>query len=389
MRIGVNALYLIPGGVGGTEIYLRSLLEALAEIDRENEYFVFTNRETGGAIGPSFHRGDAESAEETRRKPKGNNFHILVQDVRATSRPARILWEQTVLPIRVARLGLDVLFNPGFTAPLLCSCPQVTVFHDLQHKRHPQYFRWWDLPFWSFFLYWAAQVSRRVIAVSEATAADLEIEYRVGGRRIRVVPHGVGAEFFTAEPPRRGGTPFLLAVSTLHPHKNLEGLLQAFSIFHQRRPEFRLVVCGMHGFVTGKLHKLRERLGLADCVEFPGWIPREDLLDLFRRAYGFVYPSRFEGFGMPVLEAMAAGLPMACSNIEPLVSIVGGAAVTFDPYDISAMAEAMRRIVEDGELRERLMVDGPARAAQFTWRSTAEKTLAVLREVAECDFPAC
>src|SRR4051812_48999976 len=109
MRIGVNALYLIPGGVGGTEIYLRALLGAFAEIDTENEYFVFTNRETGGGLAP-----------------KAPNFLSVEQRVRAVSRPWRILWEQAVLPIAAARLRLDVMLNPGFTAPLACPCPQVT-----------------------------------------------------------------------------------------------------------------------------------------------------------------------------------------------------------------------------------------------------------------------
>ncbi|HMC61962.1 MAG TPA: hypothetical protein VKJ01_22400, partial [Candidatus Solibacter sp.] len=119
-RIGVNALYLIPGGVGGTEIYLRALLAALAEVDSANRYFVFTNRETGPDLVPS-----------------AANFTCVPQPVRAVGRPARLLWEQTALPLAALRLQLDVLLNPGFTAPLWSPCPQVTVFHDLQHKRHP------------------------------------------------------------------------------------------------------------------------------------------------------------------------------------------------------------------------------------------------------------
>jgi glycosyltransferase involved in cell wall biosynthesis len=355
MRIGVNALYLIPGGVGGTEIYLRALLDALAEIDRKNEYFLFTNRETGAALGP-----------------KAPNFRVVQQGVSARSRPARLAWEQTALPIAAARLRLDVLFNPGFTAPLVCPCRQVTVFHDLQHKRHPEYFRWWDLPFWRFFLYGSAKMSERIIAVSDTTAQDLQRYYGLSDK-VRVVPHGVGREFFELA-ARRKPEPFLLTVSTLHPHKNLEGLLGAFAEFRRERPEFRLIVCGMHGFVAGPLHDLRAELGLANAVEFPGWIPRAYLLDLFAKAAGFIYPSRFEGFGMPVLEALAAGVPTACSDIEPLRSIAGGAAETFDPSDVGAMAAAMRRIVGQDGAR------GPKQAARFSWRATAEATLRVLGE---------
>ena len=362
MRIGVNALYLIPGGVGGTEIYLRSLLASLAEVDSVNEYVVFRNRETGADVAP-----------------KASNFRVAPQNVRAESRPARILWEQTMLPLAVARMGIDVLWNPGFTAPLACSCPQVTTFHDLQHKRHPEHFRWWDLPFWRFFLYWSAHVSRLVVAVSTATGEDLRRFYRLPEGKIRVVPSGVDPLFFEVARRRRPER-MLLAVSTLHPHKNLDGLLRAFASFRRERPEFRLVVCGMHGFYTAQAHDLRDRLGLRDAVEFPGWIPREELYDLFARAWAFFYPSKFEGFGLPVLEGFAAGVPTACSGIEPLASIAGDAAVQFDPSDPEAIAAAMRRVVDDDALRARLAEAGPRRAAEFGWRRTAEAMVRVFEE---------
>src|SRR5262245_33830263 len=240
MRIGVNALYLIPGGVGGTEIYLRSLLAALAEIDRANEYFVFTNRETGADLVPA-----------------AGNFHQAPQPVRATYRPARILWEQIGLPFAAVRLKLDVLLNPGFTAPFACSCPQVTVFHDLQHLRHPENFRWFDLPFWKFLLFWSVHLSRVVLAVSDATATDLRQFYRLPESKIQVAAEGVDPAFFSIA-GRRAPERFLLAVSTLHPHKNLDGLLRAFAMFRKSHPDFRLVVCGMHGFFTGRLHDLRD-----------------------------------------------------------------------------------------------------------------------------------
>src|SRR5438105_1836644 len=253
MRIGVNALYLIPGGVGGTEIYLRELLPALAEIDRENEYYVFTNRETPADLVP----------------PQSNFIH-LPQPVAATNRPARILWEQAVLPLAIRRRGVNVLFNPGFTAPLVAGCPCVTVFHDLQHKRHPEYFRWFDLPFWNFFLYASARTASLVLADSAATAADLRRFYHLPDAKIRVVPLGVSADFFALASQRRP-EPFLLAVSTLHPHKNLDGLLRAFALFRRDHPEYRLIVTGIHGFFSEQLHALRDSLSLGTSVTFPGW----------------------------------------------------------------------------------------------------------------------
>jgi len=218
-----------------------------------------------------------------------------------------------------------------------------------------------------------------VLADSHATAADLARFYRLGGGKVQVVPLGVAPEFL-ALAARRSAEPFVLSVSTLHPHKNLDGLLRAFAIFRRSRPEYRLVVCGIHGFFTEQLRALREELGLGGSVEFPGWIPKADLLDLYARAMAFVYPSRFEGFGLPVLEALAAGVPSACSRVEPLDSIAGDAALKFDPGNAGEMAECIERLVSEPDLRERLAAAGPARAAEFTWQATAERTLAALLE---------
>jgi glycosyltransferase involved in cell wall biosynthesis len=360
MRIGVNALYLIPGGVGGTETYLRALLGALAEIDFDNQYFVFTNRETGADL-----------------LPRQANFHHQPQAVRAVNRIARLLWEQTLLPLAASRRRIDVMFNPGFTSPLFCGRPQVTVFHDLQHKRHPEYFRWFDLPAWNFFLYGSARVARTVLADSNATAADLQRFYGLTPPKVVTVPLGVGPEFF-AVAARRRPEAFILAVSTLHPHKNLDGLLRAFALFRKTRPDYRLVVCGLHGFFTAQLQALRAELDLGDSVTFPGWIPKADLLDLYARAMAFVYPSRFEGFGLPVLEALAAGVPSACSRIEPLDSNAGDAALKFDPGDPQEIAACIERLVAGEEFRAKLAAAGPARASEFTWQATAAATLGAL-----------
>ncbi|MFB3779211.1 MAG: glycosyltransferase family 4 protein [Bryobacteraceae bacterium] len=371
MRIGVNALYLIPGGVGGTEIYLRCLLSALAEIDGQNQYLVFTNRETDPSIAP-----------------RRSNFTVAPQPVRAVCRPWRILWEQTGLPLAARSLRVDVLFNPGFTSPVLCPVPAVTVFHDLQHKRHPQNFRWFDLPFWRLLLWAAAHRSRSLVAVSEATRADLLRYYRIPDAKIRVVPHGVEEQFFQIGERRRQvqPEPYLLAVSTLHPHKNLDRLVRVFARFRQSQPGFRLVIAGMRGFYTVELERLIAALGLGEVVRLTGWLPREELADLYLRAWAYVNPTLFEGFGMPVLEALAAGVPTACSSIEPLRSVAGDAALLFDPLSDDTLLDAMVRIAADELLRRRLAEAGPRRAAAFTWRKTAEATLAVLSEAATGDL---
>ncbi len=358
VRIGVNALYLIPGGVGGTEIYLRELLAALAVVDTTNEYLIFTNHETGSDL-----------------VPRQANFLWKPQAVRAVRRPARILWEQVVLPLEAGRYRLDVLFNPGFTAPLLAPCPCVTTFHDLQHKRHPEHFRWFDLPFWRFLLWAAAHRSRRLIAVSEATRADLLRFYLLPQEKIVVIPHGVNPEFFGLDRSRM--EPYLLCVSTLHPHKNLERLIRAYARGNRVR---KLVLAGMRGFQTAAIERLIQDLGIGDAVKLTGWVPREELLRLYQRAYAFVYPSTFEGFGIPVLEALASGIPVACSSIPPLREVAGEAALLFDPLDEDSIREALDRICTDDALRARLATAGPERAKQFTWRRAAELTFQTINQ---------
>jgi len=352
-RIGVNALYLIPGGVGGTEVYLRRLLAALASIDREHEYFVFTNRET-----------------EADLVPRQENFHWKPQAVRARFRPARIVWEQTVLPVEARRYRLDVLFNPGFTSPLLAPCPCVTVFHDLQHYRHPEYFRWFDLPFWKLLLWVSARRSRRLIAVSDATRADLVSVYRLSPERISVVNHGVDPEFFALDRSRT--EPFVLCVSTLHPHKNLDRLVRAHA---RAKRDWCLTIVGMRGFFAKQLEQLIADLGVADSVRLTGWIPRDELLQLYAQSRAFVFPSTFEGFGMPVAEALAAGIPVTCSDIPALREVAGDAALFFDPLNEESIAGALDRIFSDEQLRATLTDAGSERARLFSWRRAAFETL--------------
>ncbi len=360
-RIGVNALYLIPGCVGGTEIYLRELLAALARIDTANEYFVFTNLETGEDL-----------------VPRQANFHFTRQALRASFRPARILWEQTVLPIQAARYRIDVMFNAGFTAPVLAACPSVSVFHDLQHKRHPEHFRWFDLPFWRVALWAAAHRSRKLIAISTATRADLLHFYRLAPERVTVTPLGVEPRFFQLN--RDSIDRYVLCVSTLHPHKNLDRLIRAYAV---RKRDFRLVLAGMRGFHAASLERLIVELGVADRVQLTGWISREELYHLYERAHAFIYPSTFEGFGMPVLEAMAAGIPVACSDIPPLREVAGDAALFFDPLSEDAVAGGLDRIVMDDAMRRRLAEAGPVRARQFTWERAAAATLRALISVGQ------
>jgi glycosyltransferase involved in cell wall biosynthesis len=240
------------------------------------------------------------------------------------------------------------------------------------------------LPFWRLLLWQSAHGSTRLVAVSEATREDLLRYYSLPPAKIRVVLHGVEEEFFEIGRRRKGlqPEPYLLAVSTLHPHKNLDRLIRVFAEFRSARPEYRLVIAGLRGFQSEALERSIGELGLGDSVRLTGWLPREELADLYLRARAYVNATLFEGFGMPVLEALAAGIPTACSSIEPLKSVAVSAALLFDPGDEAAILDAMVRITSDDPLRARLSIAGPARASQFSWRKAAEQTLAVLQEAA-------
>jgi len=367
LRIGINALFMIPGGVGGSEIYMRCLVKALAAADTHNHYFLFRNAETG----PDF-------------IPAGENFFDCPQRVHATSRPARIAFEQTQLLLQIKQLKLDLIFNGGFTAPILCTIPMITVFYDLQYKVHPQYARWFDRPFWDLILPASARRSERLVTLSASAKADIERFYPWATGHIDVIPPGVEPEFRNIAIRRDAShaeTKIILTVSTLHPHKNLDNLMRAFMCFSERNGGYRLIVCGLKGFETERLLKLRKELGLENQVEFTGWISRDELHGHFENADAFIYPSRFEGFGIPVLEALTAGVPLACSDIAPLREIAGACASYFDPDDVDAMAAALEKITCNGRSRS-LTREGQVLATHFSWSDSARRLRSIFESAA-------
>jgi glycosyltransferase involved in cell wall biosynthesis len=363
LRIGVNALFLIPGGVGGTEVYLRNLLAAFANKPRNHQFIVFVNRET-----------------EADLVPNQPGFQTLQTGVAAVSRPRRILYEQLRLPHAARAAKIDVLFNPGFTAPLFLSCPNVTLIHDLQHHHHPEFFKRADLLAWRFLVWASIRSSERVITVSEAAREDIHATYGVPLDRILTAEPGVEPEFFSLE--RKGNEPLILCVSTLHPHKNIERLVDAFAAFRVRRPEYRLILAGMHGFHGDAVKRRIQHHGLESQITVTGWIPRPEILELYSRAQFAVFPSTFEGFGIPVVEAMAAGVPLITSDIRPMKDAAGGTALLFPPGDTQALTSAMEQFAASATLRASYASRARRRAARFTWDCTANTTLDALEQAA-------
>ena len=377
LRIGVNALYLIPGGVGGTEIYLRNLLGALSEIDRRNEYFVYLNRETGLDL-----------------CPRQANFAPVETGVKAAFRPGRLIWEQLRLPSYTRTDKLDVLFSPGFTAPLTGSGRRVTVIHDLQHKRQPQNFGRFELMAWEWCVAQSVKTASTIITVSESSKKDIIEFYSVPPQDVRVVAHGVEDDFFGLKKNETYGpellteaglpdSPYLLAVSTVHPHKNWKRLIAAYEVVAREEPNLQLVVCGLPGKSWDEVKNLLAGNGLGKRVHLLGWQPRKTLIGLFKYADALVFPSTFEGFGMPVLEALAAGVPVACSNIPPLRELADGCASFFDPLSSDDMAAAIRGLRQDEFQRMKFVTAGLERSKNSTWLRAAQQTLAIFLEASQ------
>jgi glycosyltransferase involved in cell wall biosynthesis len=355
---------------------LRNLLAGLAEIDTRNQYIVYLNRETGLDLCPAV-----------------PNFAPFETDVKAAFRPGRLLWEQTGLAREANAAKLDVLFSPGFTMPYFGRGARVTVIHDLQHRRQPENFGRLELWAWELFVGMAIRRSRALITVSESSKKDIVELYGRAPESIHAIGHGVERDFFGLREneayaptiPESAGLPegrYLLAVSTLHPHKNWERLLGAYARLRKGGLEHRLAVCGVPGKSSAAVRELIGRHGLGDCVHVLGWQPRRTLIGLFKFAEALVFPSTFEGFGMPVAEAMACGLPVVCSDIPPLREIADGCAAFFDPASEEALTEALKATLEDSEGRAKRVEAGLERAKSFTWARAAEKTLRVFLEAA-------
>jgi glycosyltransferase involved in cell wall biosynthesis len=364
MRVGLNLVYLVPGETGGMEVYARELIPRLAALGGI-EPVAFVNREAAEA-------GDG---------PWGEIVPMRVVPVHARNRVEWVRGEQQHVPRLAAQERCDVLHSLSSTAPLWGSVPRVTTIHDLSYKLVPEtHFGLLGLGM-RVLVPAAARRSKRIIVDAAATRDDLVEHLHTPPAKIDVVPLGVTPRPPVAPTPAPelrarlglGERPLLLSVSAKRPHKNLPRLLDAVArLAPERRPMLVLP-----GYPTPHEAELRERarqLGIADTVAFPAWVSAEDLEGLYAAAAGFVFPSLHEGFGLPVLEAMARGVPVATSGRASLAEVAGDAALLFDPESVDAIARAIEQLLAGRQ--EQLRAAGRRQAAAFTWERTAELTAA-------------
>ncbi len=301
----------------------------------------------------------------------------------------RIVWEQS----RLARLAqhLDLLHGLAFAAPLLAPCPTVVTVHDLSFMRFPDAFRTGNRVYLTLFTRLSTRRAARVIAVSESTRRDVIALCGVAPEKVVTVYNGVDAAFCPADPQavasfrRAKGLPerFILFLGTLEPRKNLGVLLHAYAGLRARLKHAtpKLVIAGGKGWFYERILAEVDVLGLADDVFFPGYVPAEELPWWYRAAELFVYPSRFEGFGLPVLEAMACGTPVITTTSSSLPEVAGDAAILVDPDDVAGLTDALERLLSAAELRASLRAAGLHRAARFSWSRTAAETACVYCDV--------
>jgi glycosyltransferase involved in cell wall biosynthesis len=303
--------------------------------------------------------------------------------------PAQRLWTHQALAREVCQRPPDVLFVPAhvlpFVVPVWRLPPSVVTIHDLGYRHFPQAHPWRQRLYLDWSTQWSALAATKLIAVSGATATDLRRFYATPQHKITVIPEATspfpGPVATPAAVLARYGLsrPYLLYVGTLQPRKNLERLVRAYAKLQAAGSlPADLVLAGGQGWLSPPLAELAASLGVGDRVHLLGYVADAELPALYSGALGFCFPSLFEGFGLPVLEAQQWGVPVMSANNSALPEIAGDAALLVDPTDIDAIAEAMLRLSQDEPLRQQLIQAGYENVKRFSWEKAARETLAVL-----------
>ena len=374
LRIAIDA-HSVGTGLGGNESYATNLIEALAEVDSVNSYTLYVTRR--------------EALERF-----GNRWPNF--SVRATLPHTPLIRIPLTLSAELRRNPVDVL-HVQFTAPPFSPCPVVVSIHDLSFEHLPQTFKWRSRKQLRITVRRSAREAAQVIALSEFGRSDIIASYHVRSENVSVIPLAAPAHF---RPVQDEGElqrvrqtygiegDYILSVGAIQPRKNLSRLVAAYSRLRTARPEVKLpqlVLVGKCAWLYDETLRTIKELEVSDSVILTGYVREGDLPALYSGALCFVYPSYFEGFGLPPLEAMKCGAPVIVGNKTSLPEVVGDAGVLVDPFDVDQMASAIQRVITDSNLRAQLRVKGLERAKLFDWQETARQTLSVYRKAAGMD----
>jgi glycosyltransferase involved in cell wall biosynthesis len=372
LHIAIDA-HSVGTELGGNESYATNLIEALAEVDQTNLYTLYVTKQ----------------AAIDRFDNRWPNFKV-----KQTLPHAPLVRIPLTLSRELRRHPVDVL-HVQYTAPPFAPCPVVTTIHDLAFEHLPETFNrrsWMQL---RLTVRRTARRAAHIITVSEYSRRDISKTYGIAPKRITVTPEAAPPHFapVTNETELKKiresygiRKDYILSLCSIQPRKNLVRLIEAYSCLRRVRPEVKLpqlVLAGKRGWLDNETFRAAEQNSLDKDILFTGYVPERNLPALYSGAVCFVYPSYFEGFGLPVVEAMQCGVPVIAGNRTSLPEVVGEAGLLFDPFDTQALVEALTQVIDDSECRAALRAKGLKRAGDFNWKTTAHLTLLVYQEAAK------
>jgi glycosyltransferase involved in cell wall biosynthesis len=369
MRIVVNGRFSHrKTGVGRV---IENIFMHLEQIDTENEYFIYVNREFSDFIGF-----------------ENSKFHLLSNGIPGRSSLLNHIWTQTVFLREIHRHKADVVILPQINLLVMKMAPTILFQHDLIEYYLPNQ-KWYKLLFRKITYPLALRLSDRIVCVSENTRDDVEKIFSVAAEKLKVIPNGVDTAIFKKldkveakkiiDSKYGVRDDFILYVGTLTlPQKNIVRLVDAYDVLVRKGVKHKLVLVGSNGKDAHLISRRVKELGLADRVHFVGYIPDEALPFFYNAATVFCFPSLYEGFGLPVLEAMACGCPVVTSSTSAMSEVAGNAAVLVDPLEVDEIAAAMMSLIEDSRLRDDYGKRGINGALKFTWSASARKLLDVI-----------
>lgn len=377
MQILVDVRLLCRGGTSGIEEYTRNLLGALLDCDSDNNYLLFYN---------------GLRKKPINLEPRGSDLETRVLNWKIPNKLFDLSTRFLGFPAIDRFIKTDIVFSPHFNILKTADAPRVITFHDLSFVHHPQFFsrrqRFWH---WLQNVKQQVREADRIIAVSEFTKSDLVNLLGAPPEKITVIYSGISEKFGKIATPtnsdaselvaRNDGKPYILYLGTLEPRKNVPAIIRAFNILKQD-PFFRdwqLVLAGRPGWLYKDVIKEADCSPYRNDIIFKGAVRPDERVSLYNLAEVFVYPSFFEGFGFPPLEAQACGCPVVASDRTSLPEVLGESALLVNPWRAEELTAAIKKIVADSGQRDRLVKSGFANAARFDWQKTAKETLKIFK----------